>query len=48
MSGALPLLSLYALMAWRENTLSFYLTLSVFISVAQTTKHINVGRVEKF
>jgi hypothetical protein len=38
MSGVLPLLSLYALTAWIGNTLPFYLTLAVFISVAQTTK----------
>jgi hypothetical protein len=38
MSGILPLLSLYALMAWTGNTLPFYLTLAMFISVAQTTK----------
>jgi hypothetical protein len=38
MNGVLPLLSLYALMAWTGNTLPFYLTFSVFISVAQTTK----------
>jgi hypothetical protein len=38
MSGTLPLLSLYALMARTENTLPFYLTLAVFISVTQNTK----------
>jgi len=38
MSGALPLLSLYTVMAWTGNTLPFYITLAVFISVAQTTK----------
>jgi hypothetical protein len=38
MSEALPVLSLYALMAWTGNTSPLDLTSAVLISVAQNTK----------
>jgi len=48
MNGALPLLSLYALMARTGNTLPFYLTLACLFQLHKPQKKINVGRAQKF